>query len=100
MTWENISDQVIIKNILEIIAWSGAVLFLALILINRTKDGNHKGIGARIIQLCVVVLIFPTILILGLEKVLTGETLGTLLGGVMGYVLSGIGDYKPKTEGK
>jgi hypothetical protein len=41
----------------------------------------------------------PTILILGLEKVLTHETSATLIGGLAGYLLSNIGKYEPQKEG-
>jgi hypothetical protein len=43
-------------------------------------------------------MIFPTILILGIEKILDGATLGTLIGGLVGYVLSGVGEYKPRGD--
>ena len=52
-----------------------------------------KSIGARIIQLSAVVMLIPVILILGLEKIFEGATLGTLIGGIVGYLLSGISEY-------
>lgn len=61
----------------------------------RTKAGT--AIGPRHIQFVSVCLIVPTILILGLEKVLTSETSATLIGGLAGYLLSGIGKYEPRT---
>jgi len=57
----------------------------------RTK----RGIGVRVIQFLSVVLVIPVIFILALEKVLSSETVGTLLGAVVGYVLSGIGKDEP-----
>ena len=51
------------------------------------------GIGARIIQLTCVSFLIPTIIILSIEGILKGETVGTLLGGLAGYVLSGINNY-------
>ena len=60
----------------------------------RTKSGT--AIGPRHIQFVSVCLIVPTILILGLEKVLTSETSATLIGGLAGYLLSGIGKYEPR----
>jgi hypothetical protein len=54
----------------------------------------NKGIGARVIQFTTVSMLIPVILILGLEKILEPATLGTLIGGLIGYVLSGVGDYR------
>jgi len=42
-----------------------------------------------------VVLLFPVVLILGLEKVLDSATIGTMLGGVAGFILSRVGEYVP-----
>jgi|SRR5215831_17276104 len=58
-----------------------------------------KLINPRHIQFISVGLIVPTILILGLEKVLTSETSATLIGGLAGYLLSGIGKYEPPHDG-
>jgi hypothetical protein len=58
------------------------------------------GIGERAIQLVGLCLIIPAILILSLESKIQGETLGTILGAIVGYALSGIGspDQKKKPE--
>jgi len=61
----------------------------------RTR-GPKIVINPRHIQFVSVGLIVPTILILGLEKVLTSETTATLIGGLAGYLLSGIGRYEPR----
>lgn len=66
---------------------------IGLIFLERYR--TRKGIGARTIQLAVVIMAFPTILILGLERILDSATIGTLMGGVFGYVLSGVGEYLP-----
>jgi hypothetical protein len=61
-----------------------------------TQNLRLRSIGPRHIQFVSVCLIVPTILILGLEKVLTSETTATLIGGLAGYLLSGLGRYEPK----
>jgi hypothetical protein len=50
------------------------------------------GIGDRAIQLVGLCLIIPGVMILGLESKIQGETLGTILGAIVGYALSGIGN--------
>ncbi|KAF0200867.1 MAG: hypothetical protein FD170_3148 [Bacteroidetes bacterium] len=56
--------------------------------------GNKKRIiSARIIQFACICLLIPTIVILSLEKILSGETTATLLAGIAGYILAGIKDY-------
>jgi len=60
-----------------------------------THSKGKTPIGPRHIQFVSVCLIVPTILILGLEKVLSSETSATLIGGLAGYLLSGIGKYEP-----
>ena len=57
------------------------------------RISSGRSIGARSIQFMAVVLLLPVILILALEKILDGQTLGTLLGGLTGYLLSGISNY-------
>jgi hypothetical protein len=63
--------------------------------LKRAKTLKGSAIGPRHIQFVSVCLIVPTILILGLEKVLTSETTATLIGGLAGYLLSGLGTYEP-----
>lgn len=63
-----------------------------------TTTGKVGGIGARIIQFACVTLIIPAIIILGIEKILQGETIATLIGGLIGYVLSGISNYDKDKE--
>ena len=66
----------------------------------RTYAFTGYSIGPRHIQFVSVCLIVPTILILGLEKVLTSETTATLIGGLAGYLLSNIGKHEPEKNGK
>jgi hypothetical protein len=77
----------IVATVLMLIGVGGVVLF-------RLRD-KDKGLGVRIIQFVAVVTVLPSILILALEKALTPETTATLFGTITGYLLSGIGDYKP-----
>jgi len=51
-----------------------------------------KGIGPRTIQLAGAVMIVPVVLILALEKTLEPGTLGTVIGAVIGYLLSGVSE--------
>lgn len=60
----------------------------------RTK----RGIGVRVIQFLTVTLVLPSILILALEDVLSGQTTATLIGAIVGYILSGIGKDEPNKE--
>ncbi|HUS10909.1 MAG TPA: hypothetical protein VMZ30_10620 [Pyrinomonadaceae bacterium] len=64
-------------------------------LVFRTYKVIGFSITPRHIQFVSVCLIVPTILILGLEKVLTSETTATLIGGLAGYLLSNLGKYEP-----
>ena len=50
---------------------------------------NKKNIDAKTIQLTAVVFVLPLLLVLGFEGIVGRETIGTLLGIVFGYVLSG-----------
>jgi hypothetical protein len=68
-------------------------------IVMRTYKDIGFSIGPRHIQFVSVCLIIPTILILGLEKVLTHETSATLIGGLAGYLLSNIGKYEPQKQG-
>jgi len=51
-----------------------------------------RGIGIRITQFAVVVLGLPVVLILALESKSPSGVTGTLLGAVVGCVLSSVGD--------
>lgn len=72
--------------IVEIIAAVTMVTGILGILVTR----RNKGIGIRVIQFSAVVLVLPIILILAIEKLISTDVVGTLLGAIVGYVLSGI----------
>jgi hypothetical protein len=46
-------------------------------------------IGAKTIQFVTVIFFFPLLIVLGIYNILGRETIGTLLGVIVGYVLSG-----------
>ncbi len=52
---------------------------------------QNATLGIRAIQFVAVVFILPLVLVLGVMNVLGRETIGTLLGVIVGYVLSGFG---------
>jgi len=104
-----------IKNWIEIAMAALMVLFVLLLFlrsfINKsaevkkqsgdtitTTKGKVGGFGARIIQLTCVSLIIPTLVILSLENVIKGETVATIIGGLIGYVLSGISNYDKSVD--
>jgi hypothetical protein len=86
-----------VKSIVELVAVAMWPVGIGAIFWQRWVSGKG-GIGARIIQLAAVIMLFPAIIILGLEKILDGASLGTLIGGVVGYVLSGVGEYQPSSD--
>lgn len=56
------------------------------------------GIGVRMIQLIAVLILVPTVAILGFEGILNGEATGTLMGAIVGYALGGITAAVPKRQ--
>jgi phosphatidylserine synthase len=86
------------SDIVELLAAALMVIGLLAVFINRWKTG--RGLGARVIQLLAVIFVIPAILILALEKFLTAETVATLFGTMIGYLLSGIGKFKPRQTSK
>lgn len=70
------------------------IMFSSLVVLIFHLHGNKERIiSARIIQFACICLLIPTIVILSLEKILSGETTATLLAGIAGYILAGIKDY-------
>lgn len=83
-----------VKGIIEI----GCIIIMPLTLIGIIVHRIilRKGIGARSIQFLAVGFIFPTILILAEETILSAEATAALIGVLAGYLLSGIEKYEPK----
>lgn len=52
---------------------------------------QNAAIGGKTIQLLAIVLVLPLMLVLGIFNVLRTETIGPLVGVIIGYVLSGFG---------
>jgi hypothetical protein len=52
---------------------------------------QNATLGVKTIQFLAIVFILPLMLVLGVMNVLGRETIGTILGVVVGYVLSGFG---------
>lgn len=77
------------KIIIE--AVSCLVMLGGLIGIFIERSRSKRGIGVRVIQFLTITLLLPIILILSLEGILSDQTVATLLGAVVGYILSGIG---------
>jgi hypothetical protein len=50
---------------------------------------QNATIGIKAIQFLAVVFVLPLLIILGVNNILGRETIGTLLGVIIGYVLSG-----------
>lgn len=86
-----------LRTFIEGVAILMMPLGLAAIMFHRFQ--TQKAIGARTIQLTVVVMLIPAIVVLGLERILEPATIGTLVGALTGYVLSGVGDYRPRHRG-
>ncbi len=55
---------------------------------------QNASLGIKTIQFLAIVFVLPLMLILGVFNVLGRETIGTLLGVIVGYVLSGFGKDK------
>ncbi len=66
-------------------------LTLVGMLINRTV--TKKGIGVRANQFITVAAGIPVVAVLAFEKIIDGAVVGTLLGGIFGYLLSNISNF-------
>ncbi len=77
---------------IEIIAALTIPLAIAAIMYQRGQQGG--AISIRTIQIMAIAVMAPLILILGLERVLEPSAVGALIGALLGYLLSGIGNDK------
>ncbi len=77
---------------IEIIAALTITLAIAAVMYQRLQQGG--SISLRTIQLLAIAVLAPLILILGLERVLEPSAVGALIGALLGYLLSGIGNEK------
>jgi hypothetical protein len=74
-----------VRGIVELTAVGAMVIGL----LGTIIIGLKRGIGVRLIQFAGATMLVPIVLILALEKVLEPATLGTVIGAVIGYLLSG-----------
>lgn len=77
---------------IEIIAALTIALAIAAVMYQRFQQGG--AVNLRTIQLLAIAVLAPLILILGLERVLEPSAVGALIGALLGYLLSGIGNEK------
>ena len=76
---------------IELILAAAIPVAIIAIIWNRTK--SNKGLSVRAIQFLAVALFLPAVCILALEKVLEGSVVGTLFGGMLGYLLANFSNY-------
>lgn len=81
-----------IKGIVEILAALLMLIGLLAVVWHRVKQ--ERGLTGISLQFVSVIFVFPTILILGLEGVIKGETAATLIGALAGYLFSEFGKSK------
>jgi hypothetical protein len=77
---------------IEIIAALTIALAVGAIMYRQFQQGG--AVSIRTIQLLTIAVMAPLILILGLERVLEPSAVGALIGALLGYLLSGIGNDK------
>lgn len=85
------------KQIIEVIA-AIAMLGLPGLMVWQNKSADQRGFAPKTLRFCAIAMLIPLLLIFGLEGALDQATIGTLVGGLMGYVLGaaaerGQGDY-------
>jgi len=85
-----------VRGIVELAAAGAMVLGL----LGAILVGLRRGLGARTIQFAGAVMFVPVILILALEKVLEPAVLGTVIGAVIGYLLSGASEIVAARSGQ
>lgn len=73
---------------IEIVALLIMAIGVGGFLMLRSQEG---GVTRRALQFLAIVLIVPAILILALEGVLPSEATSALVGAIIGYALSGVG---------
>ena len=81
---------------IEIIAATAIPVAIVVIVVERIMSG--KGIGVRAIQFLAIGIIPVVVLILGLEGILEKGAIGALLGALVGYLFSNIGQYDKRKD--
>jgi hypothetical protein len=77
-----------VKPIMEITAIAAIPLGLLFSFIIALR----RGMGPRIIQFAGAVTLIPIVFVLAMEKAFEAATLGVLIGTMVGFVLSGVGE--------
>lgn len=81
---------------IEIVACVVMLLGVLGVFIERVRA--KRRVGVWVIQFLAVTLALPSILLLALEDVLSGQTTAALIGVIVGYILSGIGRNGADTD--
>lgn len=76
-----------VRSVVELVA--GLTMPISALAILARAYKAKQPLGPHTIQFCTITFLVPLILILALEGVLDGATIGTILGGLIGYALSG-----------
>jgi hypothetical protein len=79
---------------IEIIAALTIPIAIGAVMYQRYQGGGGGAISLRTLQVLAIAVLTPLILILGLERVLEPSAVGALIGALLGYLLSGIGNDK------
>jgi hypothetical protein len=86
------------KDIVEIVAI--AMLPVGFVGFVWQRRASSKTIDTAAVQFIAIVFLLPVILILALEKVLDGMTVGTLIGAFTCYLLAGARDKGAGGDGR
>lgn len=84
------------KSIVEVLSGLTMAMGLFVVIYHRLK--SDRGLTPITAQFLAIIFVFPTILILGLEGVIKGETASTLIGTLAGYLFSEFGKRRPSTN--
>ena len=79
---------------IEIIAALTIPIAIGAVMYQRYQGGGGGSISLRTLQVLAIAVLTQLILILGLERVLEPSAVGALIGALLGYLLSGIGNDK------
>jgi hypothetical protein len=81
----------ITKQIIEVLA-AIAMLGLPGLMIWQHRPSDQRGFAPKTFRFCAIAMLIPLVLIFGLEDALDKATIGTLVGGLIGYVLGAAAD--------
>ena len=81
------------KNVIEFAAI--AVMFIGTIGVVANRIVTKKGIGYRVLQWLGIVILPPVVLILALEKILSGEMTGALIAALVGFATNELARGRP-----